>query len=130
MVQAIERYIKQAIVDKSPAIASAALASAYHLMQVCPEVIRRWSNEIQEAVSTPRPMVQYHAIGLLYHIRQNDRLAILKLIQKLTQSPLRSNYANCLMVCLIFGLDLLLPLDSHCRQANRRRRHYASYCLV
>lgn len=99
MVQAIERYLKQAIVDKSPAIASSVLASAYHLMQVCPDVVRRWSNEIQEAISGPRIMVQYHALGLLYMIRQNDRLAILKLIQKSLQSPPRSSYAHCIMVC-------------------------------
>lgn len=100
MVQAIERYLKQAIVDKSPAIASAVLASSYHLMQICPEVIRRWSNEIQEAISGNRIMVQYHALGLLYSIRQSDRLATLKLIQKFLQSPPKSSYAHCILVCL------------------------------
>lgn len=104
MVQAIERYLKQAVVDKSPAIASAVLASAYHLMQVCPEVIRRWSNEIQGVVSGPNIIVQYHALGLLYIMRQSDRLATLKLIQKFLQSPLRSSYAHCIMVCILDSL--------------------------
>ena len=31
MLQAIERYMKQAIVDRSPAIASAALVSSLHI---------------------------------------------------------------------------------------------------
>ncbi|KAL5108947.1 Coatomer subunit gamma-2 [Taenia crassiceps] len=101
MVQAIERYLKQAVVDKSPAIASAVLASAYHLMQTCPEVIRRWSNEIQGVISGPNIMVQYHALGLLYLMRQNDRLATLKLIQKFLQSPLRSSYAHCVMIRIV-----------------------------
>nr|CDS21793.1 Coatomer subunit gamma [Echinococcus granulosus] len=101
MVQAIERYLKQAVVDKSPAIASAVLASAYHLMQTCPEVVRRWSNEIQGVISGPNIMVQYHALGLLYLIRQNDRLATLKLIQKFLQSPLRSSYAHCVMIRIV-----------------------------
>ncbi|VDN09496.1 unnamed protein product [Dibothriocephalus latus] len=101
MIQAIERYLKQAVVDKSQPIASAVLASAYHLMRVCPDVIRRWSNEIQEAVTGHRNMVQYHALGLLYQIRRNDRLAVQKLIQKSLQSPRRSSYANCLMIRIV-----------------------------
>ncbi|KAL7060202.1 hypothetical protein AAHC03_09837 [Spirometra sp. Aus1] len=101
MIQAIERYLKQAVVDKSPPIASAVLASAYHLMRVCPDVIRRWSNEVQEAVTGHRNMVQYHALGLLYQIRRNDRLAVQKLIQKSLQSPRRSSYANCLMIRIV-----------------------------
>nr|CDS27345.1 Coatomer subunit gamma [Hymenolepis microstoma] len=101
MVLSIERYLKQAVVDKSPAIASAVLASAYHLMRVCPEIIRRWNNEIQGVVSGPNVIVQYHALGLLYLMRQNDRLATLKLIQKFLQSPLRSSYAHCIMIRIV-----------------------------
>ncbi|VUZ39320.1 unnamed protein product [Hymenolepis diminuta] len=101
MVLSIERYLKQAVVDKSPAIASAVLASAYHLMRVCPDIIRRWNNEIQGVVSGPSIIVQYHALGLLYLMRQNDRLATLKLIQKFLQSPLRSSYAHCIMIRIV-----------------------------
>jgi hypothetical protein len=32
----IERYLKQAIVDKNPVVASAALVSGIYLLQVCP----------------------------------------------------------------------------------------------
>jgi hypothetical protein len=35
----IERYLKQAIVDKNPVVASAALVSGIYLLQVCPAVI-------------------------------------------------------------------------------------------
>jgi coatomer protein complex subunit gamma len=31
MIQAIERYLKQSIVDRNPAVASAALVSSIHL---------------------------------------------------------------------------------------------------
>ncbi|CAH8459360.1 unnamed protein product [Schistosoma rodhaini] len=101
MVQSIERYLKQAVVDKSPAIASAVLTSAYKLMNVCPDIIKRWTNEVQEAASGSRVMVQYHAIGLLYLIRQSDRLAVTKMIQKFTRSTLRSPYAYCLMIRIV-----------------------------
>ncbi|KAK0532698.1 coatomer subunit gamma [Tilletia horrida] len=52
-------------------------------------------------------MTQYHALGLLYLIRQGDRMAISKLIQQLgsgggssakTASALRSPYAICMLV--------------------------------
>lgn len=42
MLQTIERYMKQAIVDKVPAVSSAALVSSLHLIRKSPEVVRRW----------------------------------------------------------------------------------------
>lgn len=47
MLQVIERYMKQAIVDKNPAVSSAALVSALHLSSSVPELVRRWVNEAQ-----------------------------------------------------------------------------------
>lgn len=38
MLQSIERYMKQAVVDKAPSVASAALVSSLHLMKQGPEV--------------------------------------------------------------------------------------------
>lgn len=43
-------------------------------------------------------MVQYHALGLLYHIRKTDRLAVSKLVGKLTRSSMKSPYAVCMLV--------------------------------
>uniref|UniRef100_A0A915LCV5 Coatomer subunit gamma n=1 Tax=Meloidogyne javanica TaxID=6303 RepID=A0A915LCV5_MELJA len=90
MLQAIERYMKQAIVDKVPSVSSAALVSSLHLMKRSPDVVRRWANEVQEAVSSDNHMVQFHALSLLYQIRSSDRLAILKMVQKFSKSGLRS----------------------------------------
>ena len=41
---------------------------------------------------------QYHGLGLLYHIKQNDRLAVSKLITKQARHSLKSPYAYCLLV--------------------------------
>jgi coatomer protein complex subunit gamma len=41
-VQAIERLIKTAIVEKSPSVSSAALVSSYHLLPIARDVVRRW----------------------------------------------------------------------------------------
>ncbi|KAG0496216.1 hypothetical protein HPP92_000907 [Vanilla planifolia] len=76
----IERYLKQAIVDKNPVVASAALVSGIHLLQTNPEIVKRWSNEVQEAVQSRAALVQFHALALLHQIRQNDRLAVSKLV--------------------------------------------------
>ena len=58
----------------------------------------RWVNEVQEAISSDNVMVQYHALGLLYHIKKTDRLAITKLLTKLTRMSLKSPYAVILLI--------------------------------
>jgi coatomer protein complex subunit gamma len=102
MLGAIERYVKQAIVDSSPMVSSAALVSATHLFNASPEnavIVRRWIGETQEATASPNEMVQLHAIQLLYQIKANDRLGISKLVQQFSQkNTLRSPLA---IVCLI-----------------------------
>lgn len=90
--------MKQAIVDKNPAVASAALVSALHLTKVIPDGVKRWSNEAQEAVNSDSVMVQHHALGLLYHIRKSDRLAVTKLVTRYIRSGLRSPYAICIII--------------------------------
>ncbi|GER50371.1 coatomer subunit gamma [Striga asiatica] len=94
----IERYLKQAIVDKNPVVSSAALVSGIHLLQTNPEIVKRWSNEVQEAVQSRAALVQFHALALLHQIRQNDRLAVSKLVTSLTKGTVRSPLAQCLLV--------------------------------
>ncbi len=100
MMQAIERYMKQAIVDRNPAVSSAALISSLvglltvrcgAVMNGCEEcdcfvqhlcergsgeIVKRWVNEAQEALSSDNVMVQYHAMGVLYHIRKRDKYVV------------------------------------------------------
>ena len=73
-------------------------------MRKFPEVVRRWVNEVQEAVSSDNHMVQFHALGLLYHIRANDRLAVSKLLQKFSKSGLRSPLALCYLIRIAANL--------------------------
>ncbi|XP_043934356.1 coatomer subunit gamma-1 [Protopterus annectens] len=98
MLQAIERYMKQAIVDKVPSVSSSALISSLHLLKMSFDVVKRWVNEAQEAASSDNIMVQYHALGLLYHIRKNDRLAVNKMLSKFTRQGLKSPFAYCIMI--------------------------------
>ena len=139
MIQGIERILKAAIVDKTPSVSSAALVSSYHLFAVAKDVVRRWANEVQEAVHVKSSsgglssmsnymtslggaqnqtqvvistsnITQYHALGLLYLIRQHDRMAITKLIQSFAgnkssgllggggNSILKNSPAVCLLI--------------------------------
>jgi len=99
-IMSIERYMKQSIVDKSPNVASAALVSAFHLARRGnQDIVKRWVNEAQEATSADNTMVQYHALGLLYQLRKNDKLAVSKLLQRMTKGGmLKSQFAYCLLI--------------------------------
>jgi len=102
MLGAIERYVKQAIVDSSGQVSSAALVSSLHLFENAPEnavVVKRWIGEVQEAATSPNVMVQYHAMQLLYKIKSGDRLGVSKLVQQYsTRNSLKSSLA---VACLI-----------------------------
>eukprot|EP00887_Chlorella_sp_A99_P007682 scaffold20.g7682.t1 len=98
MLLQIERYLKQAVVDKSAVVASAVLAGALHLAGANAEVIKRWTSEVAEAVASRHPMVQFQAVALTHALRANDRLAISKLVTQLTRGAVRSPMAQCLLV--------------------------------
>ncbi|KAG6443835.1 coatomer subunit gamma [Manduca sexta] len=100
MLQAIERYMKQAIVDKNPAVSSAALVSALHLSSTAPDLVRRWANEAQEAITSDNAMVSYHALGVVAGSRRNDKLSTVKLVTRLAKTNIKSPYALCLLIRL------------------------------
>jgi len=151
MIVGVERFFKAAIVDRNTSISSAALVSSYHLHPIARDVIKRWANEAAEAVQnkggaygtaygqgyqavqSSSSIVQYHALGLLYLIRQGDRMAVTKMIHQLSGAKgaggtLRSPFAICMLIrfaakvmeedpkCVAFSLAFLLPqgtADSH-----------------
>lgn len=145
IIQSIERYMKQAIVDRSPAVASAALVSSLHLLlSGNHDIVRRWANEVQEAVNSDSPMVQYHALGLLYHIRRNDKLAVSKLVTRFTSGRnqyLKSPLAMCLLIRIVCRVvqdksfaemesNMLDFLESCLRHKNEMVVYEAAYALV
>ena len=137
MAQGVERFFKAAIVDKNTSISSAALVSAYHLFPSAKDVVKRWVNEAQEAVSgkssssifgssnsggylgwggsssstqsgyqaipSTSYVTQYHALGLLYQIRQVDRMAVTKMIQQLGggKSGAGTTLKNPMALCML-----------------------------
>lgn len=129
-VQSVERLFKSALVDRSSSISSASLISSYHLYTLSPTIIKRWSNEAQEAVNAKAVtsgggygssylgggsqagfqavpsssyIMQYHALGLLYVMREKDRMAITKMVQQLGaggkgSSVIRNPMAICMLI--------------------------------
>lgn len=98
MAAQIDRYLKTAIVDKNPFVASSALVCGINLMKTAPEVVKRWVNEIQETVNSKHSMVQFHALALMYDIKKTDRLALHKVVTSLAKTQGKSPMAECLLI--------------------------------
>ncbi|XP_033222123.1 coatomer subunit gamma [Belonocnema kinseyi] len=138
MLAAIERYMKQAIVDRSPAVSSAALVSSLHLTSVSGDVARRWANEAQEALNSDNVMVQYHALGVLYQARKSDKHAVIKLVAKLMRTSPKSPYAACMLIrmaCKLLeeldeGSELLEFIEACLRHKSEMVVYEAAHALV
>jgi len=113
----VERYLKQAVVDKSPVVASAVLVSAMHLLVGNADIVRRWGNEVQEAAASRQPMVQFHGVALLHALRASDRLAVSKLVASLIKAGVRSPLAQALLVRYVVQVmaDAPPPADGSAR---------------
>lgn len=100
MLAQIERHLKQAIMDKAGNVSSAALVSGYFLLEKNTELVKRWSQEVYDALSSKNVMSQYHALGLYHEMKRNDRLAIIKMIQAQTKfsGTTRSPYTHLLLI--------------------------------
>ncbi|KAL2650491.1 hypothetical protein R1flu_018619 [Riccia fluitans] len=123
----IERYLKQAVVDKNPVVSSAALVSGFHLLQSNPDIVKRWSNEVQEAVQSKASLVQFHALALLHQIRQNDRLAVSKLVTSLTRGAVRSPLAQCLLIR--YTCQVIEETSGNAQAGDRPFYDYLEGCL-
>ena len=86
--------------------------------------MKRWVNETQEAVSSDNLMVQYHAMGLLYHIRKRDRLAVTKMVTKQIRSSLRSPHGYCLLIRIACKM-----LENEERTSNTMLYDFLETCL-
>lgn len=126
MLPGIERILKQAILDRSPAVSSAALATSIHFSLGGGEtrdLIKRWLAEAQQAytaaaaASGSRSMAQYHGLGLLYLIKQHDRVALSKLVQQFgagTSGSPATALSTCLMLRVyaqLLASDAQPPMD-------------------
>jgi len=130
-VAQIDRYLKAAVVDKSPFVSSAALVCGIALIQNAPEMIRRWVNEVGEAINSRHPMVQFHALNLMYELKKQDRLSLQKLVcgfasgQQGGPVGTRSPQTECLLI----GYAVNMILNDREPQIERLLLGYLESCL-
>lgn len=96
----IERYIKNAINDKNPGIANAALLSGLHIFAGNRDLVKKWSNEILEKLTSKYPACHYHALVLLHEIKKHDTMSFIKVLVSLTKEP-TTNIANIQLIRFI-----------------------------
>ena len=98
---------------------SALVVAGMHLLKVSAEVVRRWVNEVQEAVHSPCEMVQFHALSLLYSIKSHDRLAVSKMVAQMTKLNMNSPLAVCLLIRYISQILRDTTLASNAQAAQQ-----------
>ncbi|QLQ80855.1 hypothetical protein HG537_0E02100 [Torulaspora globosa] len=113
-----ERLLKSALVNKHPSISSAALCTSYNLLPIAEATVKRFAIETQEAVADLKSfphrnlvgdyypnstfITQYHALGLLYQLKKNDKMALLKLIRQFSSNnALKNQLAKIELVKLV-----------------------------
>ena len=114
MIHQIDRFVKQGIVDSDPFIVSSTLIAGHRLVNDNLDVVKRWSNEINEALSNRHAqMAQFHALSLLYQIKRSDRLAISKVVTSLCKNPPKGALGQCLLIRIISSLlKITCPPDN------------------
>lgn len=127
MFGAMDRHLKQAVVDQSASIASSALVSGLHLSDANADLVKRWSNEIQTALKNRYHMVQYHALALMYKLRQQDALAVSKLVSS-NISNFRSPLAHTLLIK--YALRVLKQETSMTSERSLTILKYLDTCLT
>lgn len=107
-------------------MSAAGLISSYHLLPIAKDVIRKWANEVLEALSSKTVVnhsiipylasstrqiqsfiTQYHALGLLYVIRSHDRMAVMKMVQQFSSYQNRGSSAGNIQLKNPFAIVLL-----------------------
>jgi coatomer protein complex subunit gamma len=110
MVTQIDRFLQQAIVNQNPFIVVSTLVAAQHILYKGGlDTVKRWVNEIQEALSSRSLMVQYHALALMYNVKKSDRLAINKMVAGLARAPPKGAMAQCLQIRIVASVLMSQP---------------------
>ena len=110
---AIERYLRQAILDKNEYVQKGALLSGIILFDKAPENIKKWSNDIQEKLNSPNPEIVYFALVLMILAKSNDLYAISRILQKMIDKDLRKMpLAHCQLIREMKHLLLSEELDA------------------
>eukprot|EP00300_Choanocystis_sp_HF-7_P003619 c12756_g1_i2.p1 GENE.c12756_g1_i2~~c12756_g1_i2.p1 ORF type:complete len:906 (-),score=241.60 c12756_g1_i2:27-2744(-) len=99
----IERKLRESVLDASDMVSSAALVAGMTLQRrnASSEVVKRWVNEIANALNSRGPMVQYHSLSLFWIIRKYDRLGLSKLVSQIIRVQIKSPVAQCVRLRMV-----------------------------
>ena len=101
-VQSLEKYLKQALIDKSNHVVSAALVSLVNLYKKgghSTEIVKKLVNELQDKLlNSGDGNLQYQALLILFELKKNDQMAVLKLLFQLSQSKVHNAVAKCQLI--------------------------------
>lgn len=84
----LDRYLKNAILDKAQPISSAALIAGLQIFRISPDFIRKWANEVADRLNSKYPQNGFHALLLLHEIKNNDKITFTKILLQLTKENL------------------------------------------
>lgn len=133
MLMQIERYVKQALVDRDDQVAACALMCADQMASSDPakkRVVSNWVAEIQNALGGMGRLgsVQYQALLVLYRIKSQDRLAVSKLVFQLSSNP-NALQAPLAIVMLVRYTARMLQDESCTASESAQAFRYLVTCL-
>ena len=107
-VNAVERYLKVAISNKSTEIASSALICTLIMVFKGFNVAKNWISEISEKLNNSigqNNLITFHTLLLLKEIKDKDKLFLIKIFSKIADaSKSRSQFALCQLIRYISQL--------------------------
>ena len=101
-VQSLEKFIKQALNDKSDHIVSASLVSMIELYKRggnSADLVKKSIAELQsQLMSSKDGFVQYQALLILFELKKSDTISCLKLLYQLSQGQIRASITKCQLI--------------------------------
>lgn len=102
-IQSLEKYLQQALIHKSHHVTGAALVSMLNLYKKgghsSTEVVKKNVNQIQDKLlNSNEGSLQYQALVILYEMKKNDQMAVLKLLYSVTQTKITYAMTKCQLV--------------------------------
>eukprot|EP00826_Nyctotherus_ovalis_P049010 TRINITY_DN5850_c0_g2_i11.p1 TRINITY_DN5850_c0_g2~~TRINITY_DN5850_c0_g2_i11.p1 ORF type:complete len:500 (+),score=173.92 TRINITY_DN5850_c0_g2_i11:48-1502(+) len=124
----IERYLRQAIMDKNEYVQKGALISGIILFSKASENIKKWSNDVQDKLNASDPQIIYLSLVLMSLIKSNDLFSASRIAQMMMSKDLRKMpLAHCQLIRGIKGLLLSEDLDA---KTQLSFQNYLSSCLT
>jgi len=103
MMGSIDRFLKMAIVDKNTTVVNSTLVAGntIHGRPGGAAIVKGWTKQLQDAVRSSDPMVEYNGLVLLYKVRKHDPLAVTRIATTLAKTPPKGALAQVMLIRII-----------------------------